>query len=74
MTLHSSSSHRSVGESGGSSLPDPVVTLAARRGSSRRVMIRRSWVRALGTSTDARSAQSDLRTVRASRSRDRRAA
>ena len=74
MTSHSSSSHRSSGSPGGSSSPDPVVTLPARRWSSRRVMIRRSWVRALSTSTDPKGVESDLLTARASRSPDRRAA
>jgi hypothetical protein len=74
MSLYSSSSHRSVDKGRGSSSPDTAVAQTARRGSSRRVMIRRSWVRALGTSTDPKIAESDLRTVRVSRSPDRRAA
>ena len=53
MTSHSSPSHRST-RRGASLAPDPVVTLPARRGSSRRMMIRRSWVRALGASGDRR--------------------
>jgi hypothetical protein len=52
MTFHSSLSHRSSGSRGVPSSPDPVVTLPPRRRSSRPVMIRRSWVRAVGTAMD----------------------
>jgi hypothetical protein len=74
MTSHSSPSHRSSGSPRVSSLPDPVVALPARRSSSRRVMIRRSWVRARATSTDPKGVESGFLTARASRSSDRRAA
>lgn len=72
MTLHSSSSHRSGGESGASSLPDPLVTMPLRRGS-RRVLIRPSWVRACGTSTDPQAVESAVM-ARPLRPPDRRAA
>jgi hypothetical protein len=74
MTSHSSPSHRSSGESGVASSPDPVVALPLRRGSSRPLMIRRSWVRARDTSTDPKVVESGFLTVRASHSLDRQAA
>ena len=75
MTSQLSSSPRSRSASGVSSSPDPVVELPARRSSSRRVLIRRSWVRSLNASMDpSRDEESCFLTARASRSPDRRAA
>ena len=75
MTSHSSRSHRSSGVGRQLSSPDPPLTLPIRRWASRSVMIRRSWVRAIGATTDRRDdVASDFVTARAAAVHHRRAA